>query len=76
MGLGFFGTGIFWDFLGFLNFQIGIGFFWVFLGLGFFGFFWGFLGLSLYFLNLKLVLVFCFLTIIYGNIHNRVLASA
>ena len=76
MGLGFFGIGIFWDFLGFLNFQIGIGFFWVFLGLGFFGFFWGFLGFSLYFLNLKLVLVFCFLTIIYGNIHNRVLASA
>ena len=42
LGLGFFG--IFWDFLGFLNFQIGIGFFWVFLGLGFFGFFWDFLG--------------------------------
>ena len=53
-----------WDFLGFLNFQIGIGFF-VFFGMGillgffgFFGFFWGFL--FLYFLNLKLVLVFLF----------------
>ena len=34
-----------WDFLGFLNFQIGIGFF-------------VFFGFSLYFLNLKLVLVF------------------
>ena len=68
MGLGFFGIGIFWDFLGFLNFQIGIGFFWDWDFLGFFGFF----GFSLYFLNLKLVLVFfCFLTIIYGNIHNR-----
>ena len=77
MGLGFFGIGIFWDFLGFINFQIGIGFF---LGLGFFGFFWffffWFFGFSRYFLNLKLVLVFCFLTIIYGNIHNRVQASA
>ena len=82
--MGFFG--IFWDFLGFLNFQIGIGFFWDWDFLGFFGFFkfpnwdWdflGFFGFSLYFLNLKLVLVFfCFLTIIYGIIHNRVLASA
>ena len=62
MGLGFIGIGIFWDFLGFLNFQIGIGFFWVF-GIGIFwvflGFF-GFFGFSLYFLNLKLVLVFLF----------------
>ena len=73
MGLGFFGTGIFWDFLGFLISKLGLGFFGFFLGLGFFGFF----GFSLYFLNLKLVLVFfCFLTIIYGNIHNRVLAIA
>ena len=79
LGLGFFGFLNFqigiaffwdWDFLGFLNFQIGIGFFWDWDFLGFFGF-------SLYFLNLKLVLVFfCFLTIIYGNIHNKVLASA
>ena len=50
MGLGFFGIGIFWDFLGFLNFQIGIGFFWDWDFLGFFGFFkfpnwdWVFLG--------------------------------
>ena len=89
LGLGFFGIGffwdwdflgffgIFWDFLGFLNSQIGIGFFWDWDFLGFFGVFFGFFGFSLYFLNLKLVLVFfCFLTIIYGNIHNRVLASA
>ena len=63
-----------WDFLGFFGFFKFPNWdwvFWVFLGLGFFGFFFGF---SLYFLNLKLVLVF--LTIIYGNIHNRVLASA
>ena len=76
MGLGFFGLGffgIFWDFLGFLNFQIGIGFFGFFWDWDFLVFF-GFFGFSLYFLNLKLVLVF--LTIIYGNIHNRVLASA
>ena len=61
MGLGFFGIGIFWDFLGFLNFQIGIGFF-GFFGIGVFGFFvfFGFFGFSLYFLNLKLVLVFLF----------------
>ena len=52
---------VFWDFLGFLNFQIGIGFFWDwdFLGffwdfLGFFGFFkfpnwdWVFLGLGFF----------------------------
>ena len=94
--MGFFGIGIFWDFLGFINFQIGIGFFWDWDFLGFFGFLnfqigigffwvfwdWDFLGffvffLGLDFLDLKLVLVFfCFLTIIYGNIHNRVLASA
>ena len=36
LGLGFFG--IFWDFLGFLNFQIGIGFFWVFWDWDFLGF--------------------------------------
>ena len=60
-----------WDFLGFFGFFKFPNWdwvFWVFLGLGFFGFF-GFFGFSLYFLNLKLVLVF--LTIIYG-----VLASA
>ena len=61
--LGFFG--IFWDFLGFLNFQIGIGFFWDWDFLGFLNFqigigFFGFFGISLYFLNLKLVLVFLF----------------
>ena len=47
MGLGFFGffgNGIFWDFLGFLNFLIGIGFFWDWDFLGFFGIFWDFLG--------------------------------
>ena len=50
LGLGFFGIGIFWDFLGFLNFQIGTGFFWDWDFLGFFGFFkfpnwdWFFLG--------------------------------
>ena len=64
--LGFFGIfGIFWDFLGFLNFQIGIGFFWDWDFLGFLNFqigigFFGFFGISLYFLNLKLVLVFLF----------------
>ena len=46
--LGFFG--IFWDFLGFLNFQIGIGFFWDWVFLGFFGIFWDFLG----FLNFQI----------------------
>ena len=58
--LGFFG--IFWDFLGFLNFQIGIGFFWDWDFLGFLNFQIGigFFGISLYFLNLKLVLVFLF----------------
>ena len=55
----FFGIGIFWDFLGFLNFQIGIGFFLGFFGIGIFWVF-GFFGFSLYFLNLKLVLVFLF----------------
>ena len=42
--IGKLGLGFFWDFLGFLNFQIGIGFFWVFLGLGFFWDFLGFFG--------------------------------
>ena len=73
IGIGFFWD---WDFLGFFGFFKFPNWDWVFLG-----FFWdwdflGFFGFSLYFLNLKLVLVFCFLTIIYGNIHNRVLASA
>ena len=55
LGLGFFG--IFWDFLGFFGFFKFPNWDWVFLGLGFLGFF-GFFGFSLYFLNLKLVLVF------------------
>ena len=41
---------VFWDFLGFLNFQIGIGFFWVFWDWDFLGFFWDVLG----FLNFQI----------------------
>ena len=66
----------FWDFLGFLNFQIGIGFFWVFLGLGFFGFFWDFLLLSQKFLEILIFRpgswgkfpVFCFIVILKASL--------
>ena len=58
IGIGFFGIGIFlgffgifWDFLGFFGFFKFPNWDWVFLG---------FFGVSLYFPNLKLVLVFLF----------------
>ena len=78
MGLGFFGIGIFWDFLGFFGIflisKLGLGF----LGfLGCFGFL-GFIGFSLYFLNLKLVLGFFlfFDDYLWKYSQCRVLASA
>ena len=52
--MGFFGIGIFWDFLGFFGFFKFPNWDWVFLGLGFFVFL-GFFG---FFKNSKLVWVF------------------